>query len=537
MSVNKKQREDKPGNIPETGIEEADLSLRGPILINRIRLLLLPLYVVGMAVSWSTHGFQQNLIAVIGLCIIFLMCVGFYIWSRIGRVPPVVGKALVVMDILVLTMVSAVGALESAEGAAVILRSSSIYAIFYFITIYSAFLMSRSFVLSIGTIAAVAQVGLLIICINNGVILTSDHNKLTLANHFLYSNEILKVLFLLGLAFLVRSIIVVLSSLQQHAELGRDKAQESYKGLQSIQNEMGVTAGELTKTVGELNDFMERFNTLINEQVSSFEEIGAAMQQFASSTERSANSARDQHTQIELLNQESRGLKDLTEKVTEFTGRLDEKMNSARNFSEKVTASVRALQNSFNEMNISFNRVSDVNQIMSEIADRTNLLALNASIEAARAGEAGRGFAVVAEEVSRLADNSNTNAGTISSIISESSGQVESGQNAVAGALGMVQGQLDEFNEIVGNFRELNKLTQEQRRINRNFVESLVRLGELSRQIEINSQEQKRGSLEISASLSALDDIVGDLVQKSQALQENMLLVERQAVTLRERNS
>ena len=85
----------------------------------------------------------------------------------------------------------------------------------------------------------------------------------------------------------------------------------------------------------------------------------------------------------------------------------------------EISDTVKDLAEGINRLGIQSDQIRSIVNIITDIADKTNLLALNAAIEAARAGEHGRGFAVVSEEVKKLADQSREAAGEITQLVTE----------------------------------------------------------------------------------------------------------------------
>ncbi|RHX81123.1 methyl-accepting chemotaxis protein, partial [Leptospira yasudae] len=215
------------------------------------------------------------------------------------------------------------------------------------------------------------------------------------------------------------------------------------------------------------------------------------------------------------------------ERISQFNETLDQSMDKVRKSGSMVTGFVEELAKSLSSLGDSFRSVGEVNRIMSEVADRTNLLSLNASIEAARAGEAGKGFAVVAQEVSKLAESSAGNADLISKIIRDSSNHVVTGQKSAETTAGHVKEQDVLFQDLFGRFEEFSKMFEEQKRINAQFFSTLDRLRVLSSEIEIASSEQKMGLRGIVEAIASLQNSMESLVEKS----ENLSLIVRELET------
>ncbi len=205
---------------------------------------------------------------------------------------------------------------------------------------------------------------------------------------------------------------------ERHDEIG-----DLSKAIQTLQTELKKILRNIAQSTNELTAASEHLETTARETNVTMRQVENAVNDITGSTAEQAKNTMNVSQNIMLMGSQ---IGETSEEISLLNENADTMKRSSEQASvtlrqllqinAEVEKSIDTITRQTNQTNESAQKIREATELISSIAEETNLLSLNASIEAARAGENGRGFAVVASQIQKLAEQSNESSHTIEEI-------------------------------------------------------------------------------------------------------------------------
>ncbi|MBS2030376.1 MAG: methyl-accepting chemotaxis protein [Deltaproteobacteria bacterium] len=326
---------------------------------------------------------------------------------------------------------------------------------------------------------------------------------------------------------------------------GIDKASEL---LVKVADEGDLTSWNVTSDDAQLRGLYEGVGRVLETQRTFVREINEAALRLSSSANevlaastQHETSSTEQAAAIHETTATMEELKHASAQIAENAGSVarvaEETLGAARSGRTAIHEFTTAMQqirsdglavvDSISKLSKRVERIGTVVEVIDEIADRSDLLALNAALEGSRAGEAGKGFSIVAAEMRRLAENVLESTKEIKNLISEiresthaaaaaaeaSRRATEQGEKLGSVAAQSVDGILSGVQETSDAARVINLATQQQRTATEQVVASMSEIEDVTRQ----TTQASRQATSAAADLAQLANRLAELIKRFRA--------------------
>jgi len=317
------------------------------------------------------------------------------------------------------------------------------------------------------------------------------------------------------LVFIIGSLALLLlrSIMDTALELSVKDASERQQQLEKIQKI--VQSATLTEALSKSSEHLHQMSVELKYNatgtVKTMSQNVHSITTNAGYTEDIAISAKRQTEMVKNVTANLLEVNDHLAQLTSKSTKYEQKVRETAVEATKGVSNVRQTLFAVSEVKVSTDKIDTMNVIIQQIADKVNMLSLNASIEAARAGEYGRGFSVVAEEISKLADQTSESAASIAELVAEEIEKVDISSELVNSLATSFLSIADNMSDVEDFIVEINKSAQES---------------------SDKSQDGKRMILDMQSLASSISQLTNKQLESKDIILEEMKEINRKALTL-----
>ena len=321
-----------------------------------------------------------------------------------------------------------------------------------------------------------------------------------------------------------------------------DEVGDMARAIQSLIQSLHEILTNITQSSQTLENFSGQFSDSFKSISDSISSVNTAVEEIAGGATSQASETMNANQKVsemgQALEETSANVETLnssSEKMKEYNQTAGNNLEELNVISEKTKESVIAVQKQTNLTNESAQQIREATELITDIADQTNLLSLNASIEAARAGENGKGFAVVADEIRNLSEQSRQSAERIVEIVTDLLDNSDTSvrtmnevvqnievQNDKLSETGHMFDSLDaEINEVAAAITQIRQQTaalNKQKEMVTGIVDSLAAIAEEN---AASTEETSASMLELNEIVEACHQATGQLSGLAEQLAEN----------------
>jgi methyl-accepting chemotaxis protein len=296
-----------------------------------------------------------------------------------------------------------------------------------------------------------------------------------------------------------RSVSGMLRMIQEIS--ARNLAVEDLQDLSG--DEIGEAGTGLNEMRRSLRDMVRSIAATAEQLAASIEEISSAAGQAAETARVQADQTRqvatamtEMSSTVQQVSENSRTASDSSHRAAEFARQGGQVVTEALDSMRRIAESSGKVATRIAKLGLSSEKIGEIVAVIDEIADQTNLLALNAAIEAARAGEQGRGFAVVADEVRKLAERTTRATKEIATMVESIQVEAKSAVDAIESGSNDVGAGVEKTTASGAALQEIIRMSEQ--------------VGDMILQIATAATEQSRATAQVNTSVTQISNLTDE---------------------------